>query len=498
MTSPNILLITTDQQRHDTCGPNSPSFMRTPHYDMLANEGVQFTRAYSDCPICVAARTTIMTGKFATRHGMLNNGSTSSVMGRKGTLPSLLSQAGYQTCAIGKMHFGPQRVRHGFEEMIILEDYYRELERSASLLKPMRTGLNQIELYPGMATVPEALTLTAWTAQKCVNYIRERRDPTVPFFLWCSFAKPHPPLDPPEPYYSMYQNSDLPEPVTAKWSEPGSAPVPFERSRQTMSSDRYTPETIRAARAAYYGLVTQVDYNLGRVLAALTDVGLYDDTLILYTSDHGEALGDHGASGKVFPYDYSARIPFVLRPPRSWDVPYRGRLREDLITLADILPTLVGVAAGESGDQMLPPQIDGRSLWPLLDGKVSALRETVAMTCCSNETLAPGQEGMVPAYQAITDGRWKYIWYAEGAHEQLFQLEKDPGELYDLSTETECRKELDRLKEALMRELSSRHSPWVREGKLLSYPAAEDTELERRARLTPTFTTEWTPYGGRH
>ena len=122
---PNILLITTDQQRFDTIGDAKPPFLRTPHIDLLGYQGVQFTRAYADCPLCVPARVGIMTGKQVFTHGVANNEQTSMVMGREATLPTYLRACGYQTAAIGKMHFGPQRVRHGFEEMILPDDYYR-------------------------------------------------------------------------------------------------------------------------------------------------------------------------------------------------------------------------------------------------------------------------------------------------------------------------------------------------------------------------------------
>ena len=196
---PNILLITTDQQRYDTLGHHAPRWLRTPHLDNLAREGITFDRAYTDNPLCVPTRVTIMSGRSVWRHRMLNNGITSDVLGHEGTMPALMRDAGYQTMAIGKMHFGPERARHGFDEIILPADYYREMRDRGLPLQPMRHGLGQNELYPGMATVPEALTLTAWLCDQAALFIRERRDPTRPFFLWLSFSKPHPPLDPPEP-----------------------------------------------------------------------------------------------------------------------------------------------------------------------------------------------------------------------------------------------------------------------------------------------------------
>lgn len=267
--------------------------------------------------ICVPSRVSIMTGKYCTSHGMITNGETVGVMGHRETLPAYLHALGYQTAAIGKINFGPQRVRHGFGEMIIPEDYYHAMREAGHPFQPMRHGLGQNELYPGMATVPENLTLTSWTAEQCAEYILQRRDPTLPFFLWCSFSKSHPPLDPPEPYYSMYRNCPVTEPVCGDWASDESCPEVMKRFRQRWSRDLVPLEIIREARAAYYGLITQVDYNIGRVFAALQDEGLFDDTLIIYTSDHGEYLGDHQTGSKCFFHEPSAHIPLVLRMPKS-------------------------------------------------------------------------------------------------------------------------------------------------------------------------------------
>ncbi len=495
---PNILLITTDQQRYDSCGPAQREPVQTPHFDILAREGVTFARAYSNAPICVASRVSTMTGLYAQTHGELANGASSAVMGHEQTIPGRLGRAAYQTCAIGKMHWGPQRVRHGFGEMIILQDYYDEMDRLGPGIQPMGTGLDQNELYAGMATVPEGLSITNWIAEQSSRYIRDRRDPTRPFFLWCSFSKPHPPLDPPEPYCSMYADCDLGAPLRAAWSEPGRAPVPFERTRQTWSADRVSDFSLARARAAYYGLVTQVDYNMGKVFAALSDAGLYDDTLIIYTSDHGEMLGDHRALGKVFAYESSAHVPFLVRLPRSWARRRAGEVDSALVTHADILPTLLDAATGTA-----PEGLDGRSLLPLVRGEdPQEPRQHLEITCSCWEALAPGQKRNEAAFTAATDGRYKYIWYPEGAREQLFDLAEDPGELADLCMEDGIGQEAvlarDRLRRWLLEAHRSRGSSWVERGEFVRRPVGEDTEKERRARRYPTFSSTRTPHGGRH
>ena len=492
---PNIVLITTDQQRFDAAGAAAPDFLRTPHIDILESEGTRFTRAYSECPICVPARVTLMTGKSALEHRMMRNGRTTTVMGRDGTLPSVMRAAGYQTIAIGKMHFGPQRARHGFDEMILPDDYYREIRRSGARLQPMRHGLGQLSLYPTLSTVPESMTLTNWTVDQSVSFILNRRDPTAPFFLWCSFSKPHPPLDPPEPYYSMYADAPIPSPVSGSWAEGTDVPASFDRIRARRGMDRMDDGTLRRARMAYYGLVTQIDYNLGRLYAALQEAGLWDDTLILYTSDHGEYLGDHGTAGKIFFHDPSARVPLIVRPPLGWDIA-RGTEVSKPVTLADVMPSLSAFAV--HGADAVHPDASGQSSDSPGEG----------ITGCSGHNLLPwlarppegtGYATGVGAYEtpcdyvAITDGHWKYIYYPEGAMEQLFNLDEDPDETTNRIRNTEVTDAATRLRTELVR-IHRRHDSGMLEG---DWFPVRDVE-QRAARRLYSFHTEYFDGDVRH
>lgn len=439
-----MILITTDQQRFDTVPPYSPAFMRTPHFDFLAREGVRFDRAYTDTPVCVPSRVSLMTGKTVLQHGMIVNGETSSVMGSTNTLPAFLSDLGYQTIGIGKMHFSPQRARHGFHELVLPEDYYRAMERSGNPTQPMRHGLGQNELYAGMATVPESLTLTSWIGDQCVDFIRERRDPTRPFFLWCSFSKPHPPLDPPEPYYSMYRSSAIPSPVAAEWRESEErCPPAFAWNQYLSDFDRLSLEVIHEARAAYYGLVTHCDYVMGRVFAALLDVDLLDDALIVFASDHGEYLGDYRAGAKGFFHDVSARVPMVVRMPKSWSRRCAGEVVESPVLLADLVPTFVRTAGGSA-----PEDVQGQDLVALARGDGTP-RPYVLGSCCV--TPKPGFE---TDYLGITDGVMKFIWYPEGGIAQLFDLQRDPYETTDVSDDPAYADRRAELTDLLKRELA--------------------------------------------
>jgi arylsulfatase A-like enzyme len=387
---------------------------------------------------------------------------------------------GYQTAAIGKMHFTPQRARHGFDEMILPEDYYREMAAQGFDLQPMRHGLGQNELYPGMATVSEAKTLTSWIAEQCVQYIRERRDPTVPFFLWCSFSKPHPPLDPPEPYYSMYRNAPIPAPFVGEWVD--EMPAAMQRTQQQQAFDLVPPEIIREGRAAYYGLITQIDYNMGRVFAALQDRDLFGETMILYTSDHGEYLGDHNTGAKSYFHESSAHVPFVMRLPQSWENRQPNRPNGSLVTLADVLPTVVAAGGGSAED------VDGMNLIDLVQDETEPRDYLEGMSASRGEI----------AYAAITDRRWKYMYYPEGGAEQLFDLETDPHELRNLAGMSEHSGEHERMRDALIERHKARGSKLIADGTLLETPLRGDSLDERRNRSWPGYHTEFYHIDVRH
>jgi arylsulfatase A-like enzyme len=344
----------------------------------------------------------------------------------------------------------------------------------------MRHGLGQNELYPSLATVPECQTLTAWTAEQCVDYIRERRDPTAPFFLWCSFSKPHPPLDPPEPYYSMYRGCAIPPRARGDWTADDFCPPILRSTRKGMKHDLVPDEIWREARAAYYGLVTQIDYTIGRVLGALQETGLYGETLILFTSDHGELLGDHDAGGKCYFYEGSAHVPFILRAPRSWGPRGHGLQCSAPVTLADVLPTLVDAAGGRA-----PATADGVSLLPLLEEGAEPPRKYVV-----------GVGGANVRQVAITDGRWKYLWFPQGGREQLFDLAADPYEQTDQADSAPM--EGDRLRRALIEELVRRGSDYLADGRLAVEPVERIAERDLRAGCGQGFATEYQPSDTRH
>ena len=469
--------------RH-TVGKAAPGFLRSPHYHHLAGEGIEFAQARSASPVCVATRMSIMTGQTPFTHGMFHNGKSSDLLESRGTLPALLGELGYHTQAIGKMHFQPQRARHGFDDILLAEDYYREMQRAGHAAQPLRHGIGQNEHWPAMSTVPEALTLTSWIAEQSLHFIRERRDPTRPFFLWTSFGKPHIPLDPPEPYYSMYRDAAIPEPVVGDWEDRDDCPHYLRYLRSFCGAPEFTPEHLRAVRIAYYGLCTQIDYNIGRMIAGLLESGQLDNTLILFTSDHGDYLGDHRYVNKGPFHEVGCRVPFLLRLPKAWEDRRYGSRCDALVTHADILPTFVRAAGGTP-----PERCDGHDLVGLARGETPGPAYVTAAT---------GQSPGALNYLAITDGQWKYIYYPEGAAEQLFDLCRDPQERHNLLFDDPRHAERRRLRALLIGDLTARKAPAVADGDFVARPCPETTERDWANARWVGYQTEYSGYDARH
>jgi arylsulfatase A-like enzyme len=283
----------------------------------------------------------------------------------------------------------------------------------------------------------------------------------------------------------MYRNSPIPEPFFGDWSDDEHCPEALKRFRQRWSSDLIPPEIIREARAAYYGLITQIDYNMGRVFAALQDMELLKDTLILYTSDHGEMLGDHHCASKIHFHESSSHVPFVLRLPKSWENRGHGTVCDTPVTLADILPTLITAAGGSP-----PESADGVDVLSLARNEADSSERYIIAT----GRIYPDRD---PEYLAVTDGRWKYMWYPEGSTEQLFDLDTDPQELTNLAGQTAHQAKIDELKQILIDRLQHRPD-CVEDGQLIKRELQGDTEQDRRNKAWPGYHTEYHKLDVRH
>lgn len=445
MDRPNILLITTDQQRFDTIAAWGNRTIHTPHLNWLADDGISFTNCYADCPICMPSRATIMTGLAGYSLGLTGNDDSLRPLAEHPTLPGLLTKHGYQTHAQGKMHFAPIRAHYGFEEMELPLDYFREKARYGRVASK-QSGVGENEVEPVISAAAETDTLTWWTVDRSMDFL-ESRDDTRPFFLWTSFGKPHPPFECCQNYWSLYDRAEIPEPIRGDWSAPGG----FLESTWCLNSVwRMSPEQLAATRRAYYACITQIDYNLGRLFARMREMNLLENTLILFTSDHGDMLGDHGMGAKSSFFEGSAHVPMIVRPPAgSWiRSPDAGTQCSALVTLADVMPTVLRFAG-------VPlPQTDGRDLLHLAD----APEDRPFFGLCSHMA-------------AVMVGGYKYCWTARGGGELLFHIAKDPIEQHDLAGDPAYATEKKQLQARLAEFLMQYKPEYAKEGKLT--PAGE-------------------------
>ena len=434
---PNIILITTDQQRGDCLGIEGHPVLQTPNIDWLARSGTHFRRGYSECPSCIPARRTLMSGQAPAVNGVVSMGTGGwEVEGwhPAHTLAGELSRAGYQTEMVGKLHLFPYRKRYGFDHLRLSDapfqlgtypenDYTDWLAEGGAV--PVEAGMAHGVSCNGWVGrphyLPEHKMHAFWCVDQALDFLN-KRDPTAPFFLNVSFFDPHPPLTPPAFYYDRYITRDLPPPVVGDWV--ADIDAAFDEPQKGLHPDalriKLDEATMRCARAGYYGLINFVDDQVGRLLNSLAAAGLLNNTFILFASDHGEMLGDHNLFRKTFAYEPSARVPFLARAAQTMEYP------AEIVTAApvglqDIMPTLLDVAGIE-----IPEAVTGRSLLPLMRGEENGWREYLHGEHAGDYRYEDGMH-------YLTDGHHKYIWYSQTGHEQFFNLDEDPQELRDVA-----------------------------------------------------------------
>ena len=460
---PNIVYIVLDQWRGDCLGiADSAHPVMTPHFDQIAYEGVWYSRAYADCPVCMPQRATMLTGFTASQHGMPYNnmsGPRTAIRSELSLPYRLTREAGYQTRAVGKMHFWPERARFGFEDISLHpNDYVNFLEERGYGGFYRGHGLGGNEVYPAVSAVPEHLTHTHWIVDEGIRFLG-RRDPDCPFMLWLVFEAPHSPFDPPEPYDRLYDDFEIPAAVVGDWVGAADEPAALVAERISRKADRVSPQAVRRLRRHYYGQISHIDFTLGRLFGELKRQGLYDNTVIVITSDHGEHLGDHQLYGKYTYLESSARVPIILRLPPEHAI--YNRIDDRPALTADIAPTLMRLAGLEPDQSM-----DGVSLLDLPDERVifGETRHSVF----------------------ATDGKLKYIHYFAGGAEQLFDISCDVDDRHNLAGRQEHAAAQAALKAGLIGYLEANQRQAVADGELLVSEVALDYDA-LRARNTAAW-----------
>ena len=452
---PNIIFINTDQQRGDCLSCAGHPVLLTPNMDGLAAAGVRFTHFYAEAPSCIAVRRSMLSGQHAQTHGMVGYRGNAE-WDAPPTLPGTLRDAGYQTRLIGRsMHQHPPRKRYGFDEMETechtgAHDYAEWL---AQVGPPDNGGWfgggvmhNDYTAHPW--PLDEHLHHTNWVMQRTLKFL-ENRDPSCPYFLTVGFIAPHPPLQPPAQYFERYLRTGVPEPSIGDWARPPA----FGEGGEHVAPGRVnlTGEALLSARAGYYGLINHVDDQLRRLLNPVIGVGrdLNRDTIVVFTSDHGEMLGDHYMWRKQRAYEGCARVPFIVRAPEYFGLQPTTTVDEPC-THADIMPTLL-----EMADVDVPDTCDGRSLLPLMRGESTQWRDYLHIE-------------HTPEHMGLTDGCEKFIWDPKDGSEQFFDLREDPNECRDLAHSPAHAERIELWRSRLIDELRDRPESFVQDDTLVA------------------------------
>ena len=422
MQRPNILLIMTDQHSKHFLGSYGNQIARTPNLDRLASEGMRFTSAYCPAPLCVPSRMSFMTARRPSRNRVWNNqGILSSAIP---TWAHALGANGYETSLIGRMHFKGLDTRHGFENRPIGE--YSASHPGVPLVCAEKGEKCSAHYHGGSGQDRGCVTHAGrgkttyqycdeQRTKKAVEYLRERGESQDrPFAAVLGFTLPHCPFIAPKELYDYYaKHVDVPKVEKEQ-------PATVRRFREVRGILEPLPEKrVRVARAAYYGLCEHFDSLIGQVLKTLDQTGLSSNTLVLYTTDHGEMAGDHGCWWKSNYYEGSVGVPLIARLPGTIAP---GSVSNAVCGLMDLGPTFAQIA----GTRL--PDSDGRSLWPTLQGRHPKTWKDETFS-----ELCDARDGFL-ASRMIRSGKWKLWTYVdpEKLPPALFDLEDDPDELNDL------------------------------------------------------------------
>ena len=427
---PNIILIMTDQQRVDTIRAWGYDHMITPAQDRIAGEGVSFRRTYCPGATCVASRAAIFTGMYPHNTGVYSF----NPWGDHRNWIQDLADSGYWCANIGKMHFVPRDVPGGFHERVIVEnptnvnlasggadDDWGRYMTFHGVQRPNDRHKTDPDWWNKLQGVPwheeEKFHSDVFIGNAALNWIRNHRG-EKPFFLEVGFTGPHEPWDPLPRHLDLYKDTPMPKPV-ARENELAEKPRQHEALKKMFSGDGHescinmylaNDERIDHMRRHYYAKVTTVDEKIGEILDALEERGYMENTLLIFCSDHGENLGDHTIAYKWLMYDSVTNIPLIIRYP---DRARQGEQVHDLVSLMDLGPTILD-AAGVP----VPTYLEGRSLMPYAPA-TRDINPRKYVFCEDNYQIMMRSQTHKMVY---------YIGQEEG---ELYDLEADPGELWN-------------------------------------------------------------------
>jgi len=445
---PDILLIMPDQMRGDCLSLEKHPVLMTPNIDGIGRNGVHFARAYTTCPSCIPSRRAMLTGRHPANNGLV--GYREGCPLTHPTFAQALVDSGYRTTLVGRhMHQHPYDEGYGFQDRtdascyVENDVYFKALETAF----PGQGGIKGHGLSNNGWTArpwhfPDPWHPTSWIAARTRERIRGASNDR-PHFVTASFYAPHPPFLPPAFYFERYRGLDLPKTAIGDWAAP---PDGYERGCG-VDANRVVleGEALRSAQAGYFGLINHIDDQVYSILFEFSRSAAARGrpSIVIFTSDHGEMLGDHYLFRKCEPYEGSARVPFLIQGSRETGI-ISGATHRGPVCLEDLAPTITELAGADA-----PQGMDGRSLVPVLRGDPSPVRPLLHGE--HNAGYDPDQ-----AFHMLTDGCRKFIWRPCNGTEQLFDLNADPHECRNLATHPDHQDDLRIWRRRMVDQLANR------------------------------------------
>lgn len=444
--SPNVLWICTDQQRYDTIGALGYDYIHTPNLDSLVAEGVGFNKAFCQSPICTPSRSSFLTGMYPSSIGACVNGNDYWA-GQAPLISKIFAEHGYTCGLVGKLHLScaykrvEQRTDDGYSYYVWSHGpQNRWGDGNAYTAWLRKQGVD-----PDLPEYPVEYHHTTWCTQKAIEFIKGEHE--SPFFLSVNYYDPHHPFDPPKEYAKRYDPNLVPYPLFKE-----SDLVEQEKLKEVdFQTEARNPDSfdIQKKKAAYFAMIELIDTGVGRLIDALIETNQKDDTIILFMSDHGEMLGDHGLllKGCRF-YEGLVRVPLLFSFPRKIKDLHKS---DALVELVDIAPTLI-----ELCDLPIPSHMQGKSFVPVLRGISSTHKNAVRSEyyAALHTKLAPSSALIAKTNRKNSYGtmlrteRYKLVVYHGVKRGELYDLQEDPNEFTNMWDDTSC----DALKLALMKE----------------------------------------------